>query len=397
MPTQSETEVAKAIQTTDSIAAAGKLNPKQADQFLDYVFDLSSLKDSVRQVRFRNERMEIDEVTLGQRVAMAHKEASDPQKRRSVGHEKIEIRPEEITVPIEISERYLAHNLQGASMEQRIVELMARQFANDQEELYLNGNKLGHAVVASEIFPGMGNGFIKDGYLALQDGWSHLAESGTVVDAENANISPAIFSKAMQELPEKYQRDMASMRFLLPRKLDHKYNEKISQRLTAGGDAVLAGGGASSFGVPRTPVPLWNMNPVVTEHIVLNGTTPTALSNKPIDSIVAVTVSTLSDTIEDAGYALTTDYTVDLALGEVTRNGAGGIGDGETVKVTYKANPQMLFTNMNNLILGISMDITILEGTEIFKNVKQYVMHLRAGVQIQKPEALVKIKNIGVG
>ena len=394
MTTQSQTELAKAIQTTESIASAGKMNPKQANTFLDYVFDLSMLKGNVRQERFRNERMEIDEVTLGQRVAMSHAEASDPQKRRGVGHRKIELRPAEITVPIEISERYLAHNLQGASMEDRIIRMMAKQFASDQEELYLNGNQLGAAVEASEIYPGMSAGFIADDYLALQDGWSHLAEGGTIVDAEGAAISPSIFSRALQELPEKYQRDMDAMRFLLPRKLDHKYVEKISQRLTNGGDSALAGGVAQSFGVTRTPVPLWNMQPTIVEHVALTGTDAIELSNAPFVDIVAVTPSTLGG-VPTPAYIPTTDYTFDAAAGTVTRVALGAITDGQTVKVTYRANPQMLFTNLSNLLLGVGLDIQILEGQEIYKNVKQYVMHLRAGVQIQNVEAVVKVKNIG--
>lgn len=396
MATQSETELQKAVQTTDTIATAGKLSPKQASTFVDYVFDLSMLKDNVRTERFRNESMEIDEVTLGQRVAMAHAEASDPQRRRAVGHQKISLTPAEITVPIEISERYLKHNLQGETMEDRIIGMMARQFANDLEELCIMGDTLGVAATAADIFPGMSAGVIRDGYLALQDGWAKRAEAGTIVDAEGANISPTIFSQALQELPEKYQRDLDSMRFLLPRKLEHKYVEKVSQRLTNAGDAALAGGIAQSFGVRRTPVPLWNMTPTVVEHVVLNGTTAVELSNSPFVEVVSVTDTTLAD-VPVTPYAETTDYTVDAANGTVTRVALGSIADGATVKVTYRALPQMLFCNLQNLILGVGLDIQILEGREIFKNVHQYAMHIRIGTQIQNPEACVKVKNIGQG
>jgi len=394
--TQSQTELSKAIQTTDSIVSAGKLNPKQAETFVDYVFDQSMLKSNVRVEKFRNETMEIDEVTLGQRVAMAHKEASDPQRRRSVGHSKIALTPSEITVPIEISERYLKHNLQGETQEERIINMIARQFSSDQEELSVVGDTLGVAAQASDLFGGMGSGFIKDEYLALQDGWAKRAEAGTIVDAGGANISPSIFSSAIQELPEKFQRDLSSMRFLLPRKLDHKYVEKISQRLTGGGDAALQSGTASSFGITRTPVPLWNMNPTVVEHVVLNGTTAVELSNSPYVEIVAVTETTLAG-VPTPGYIAGTDFTVDAAAGTIARDGAGAIADGATVKVTYKALPQMLFCNLQNLILGVGLDITILEGREIFKNVFQYAMHIRIGTQLQNPAAVVKVKNIGQG
>lgn len=397
MSTQSQEVVQKAITAGDALAVAGKLNPEQGQRFVDYVAQLTRLSGNVRLVSFRNESMEINEVSLGRRVAMSHREASDPQRRRGVSHSKITLTPFEMVVPFEISERYLAHNLQGRSMEDYILELMARQFANDREDLFINGNTLGHAALASDLYDGGSDShFLKDDYLAGQQGWSELSEGGVIVDAGGANISPAIFSKAMQELPEKYQRDMDSMRFLLPTILNHKYNEKISQRQTSGGDAALAGANAPTFGIPRIPVPLWNFYPIVTEHVTLSGTTAVQLKNAPIRDIVAVVPSTL-DLMPTSAYIDTTDYVVDLALGTIARTGGGAIADGATVKVTYHAYPQMLFTNLNNLIIGVGLDIVIKRGEDIFKNVAQYAMHARVGVQIQNVGAVVKVKNIGNG
>lgn len=396
MATQSEEMLQKAVITTENIANAGKLNPLQATKFVDYVADLTGLSKNVRMVSFTNESMEINEVSLGNRVAMSHREAADPQRRRGVSHSKIALTPFEIVVPIEISERYLAHNLQGRSMEDYVIELMARQFANDREDLFINGNTLGPASFESDLFTGGSTtGVVKDDYLAGQMGWSELAEGGTIIDAQNANISPALFSKAMQELPEKYQRDAAAMRFLLPTILDHKYNEKISQRQTAGGDTALSGGVSSSFGIPRVKVPLWSFYPSVTEHVVLTGTTAVQLKNLPIHEVIAVAPSTL-DLTPTTPYVEDTDYTMDLALGTIARIGGAGISDGATVKITYKAQPQMLFTNLNNLIVGVGLDIEILRDQDIYKNVKQYAMHCRVGVQIQNVEAIVKVKNIGI-
>lgn len=404
MATQSENIIEtlgleKATISTESFGAqeAGKLPPKLAERFEEYVRQLTVLSGNVRIETFRNEKMEINEISLGKRMAMSHKEATDPQRRRGVSHSKIEIQPAEIVVPLEISERYMKHNLQGASAEDLILQMIARAFANDREDLFLNANTLGHASLESDLFEGGSTtGFVKDDYLGLQQGWSERAEGGVILDAEGANISPALFNRAMQVLPEKYQRDLPSMRFLLPTILDHKYNEKIAQRQTAGGDAALAGADGQAFGVPRVKVPLWNFYPIVTEHVTLNATTAVQLKNVPIKEVVAVTASDL-DLVPTAAYIEDTDYTVDLSLGQIARVGGGAISDGATVKVTYRAMPQMLFTNMNNLIIGIGLDVTILRGVDIYRNVSQYAMHARVGVQIQNVDAVVKIKNIGDG
>jgi hypothetical protein len=404
MATQSENLIQtlgleKAEISTESFGAeeAGKLPPKLAERFEQYVRQLTTLNGNVRIETFRNEEWESHEISLGKRMAMSHREATDPQRRRGVSHKKLVLKPSEIVVPLEITERYMKHNLTGASAEDMILQMIARAFANDREDLFLNGNLLGHASLQSDLFEGGSTtGFVKDDYLGLQQGWSELAEGGVILDAEGSNISPALFNRAMQVLPEKYQRDLPSMRFLLPTILDHKYNEKIAQRQTAGGDAALAGADGQAFGIPRVKVPLWNFYPIVTEHVTLNGTTAVQLKNKPIKEIVAVTPSDL-DLVPVAAFEEGTDYTVDLTEGLIARDGGGSIGDGATVKVTYRAMPQMLFTNMNNLIIGIGLDVTILRSKDIYRNVDQYAMHARVGVQIQNVDAIVKVKNIGDG
>ena len=47
--------IEKAVITTSDLAAAGKLNPKQSDEFIDYVIDVTMLGGNVRVVRFSRE------------------------------------------------------------------------------------------------------------------------------------------------------------------------------------------------------------------------------------------------------------------------------------------------------------------------------------------------------
>jgi len=395
MTTQSEF-LQKAVQTTDSIAQSGKLNPKQADRFLDFVFDESVLKGNVRMERFRNEQFDIDTMGVGKRVALSHKEAQDPQRRRSAKFSQRKMIPAEVVVPLEFSERFLAHNLEGMSAEDHVLSMMARAFSNDLEELYILGNPLGRAATPEELdFGTSTTTYVKDEYLALQTGWSELAEAGNILDANGANISPNLFSQGMQALPTKFQRQLNSMRWLLPQNLDHKYNEKVSARATAAGDSALAGGSGDSFGIRRVPVPLWPLEPQVVEHVTLSGTTAVALKNKNIKSVIV-----LPEDLDDTAltpFINTTDYIVDAAAGTIARTGGGAIGDGDVVKVTYQAGAQMLLTDLRNLIVGVSMNITILQAPDIYKNTRQWAMHARVGVQIEEPDAIVKVKNIGLG
>ena len=47
--------IQKATVTTAALANAGKLNPRQANRFIDYVVDESTMRNMVRIARFTNE------------------------------------------------------------------------------------------------------------------------------------------------------------------------------------------------------------------------------------------------------------------------------------------------------------------------------------------------------
>ena len=52
----------KATITTAEIVSAGRLNDAQADQFIDFVIDVTGLQGRVRVHRFRNDKMDIDKI-----------------------------------------------------------------------------------------------------------------------------------------------------------------------------------------------------------------------------------------------------------------------------------------------------------------------------------------------
>jgi len=387
--------VQKAVVTTDALAAAGKLNPAQSDRFIDYVVDETVLKNNARVVRFRNESLDIDKIGIGNRVAVPKAEAKDPAIRRGITTTKITLTPKEIMVPFEISDNFKEVNIEGDASEDHIVQIMAKRLANNLEELYLMGDLLGAAVIENEIYEGgSSTQYVKDTYLALQKGWLRGADAGNVVDAEGANIGLSVFSKMIRAMPTKFRRNRGELRWYISPDLWQLYLEKLASRATALGDAAAGGSGHQPFGIPAVPVPLFDLQPKVVQHITLNGTTPTALRYGPVSNVV-VSKETLGSTPETP-YVETTNYTVDYTAGTVVRVGSG-IGDGETVKVTYSANPQMLLTHMNNFIVGIGRDIRIERDRDIFKSVNQYAITAKVAVEFEEYTAIVKGKNLGTG
>jgi hypothetical protein len=388
--------VKKAVIVADDLAASGKLNPKQADKFLDYVIDETILKNNARTVRFRNESMDIDKIGVGRRAAVPKNEAVDPGVRRGITTSKVTLTPSEIMVPVEIGDNFTEINIEGAGVEDHIIQMFAKRLANDMEELYVTGDKIGPAAIEADIYDGGSTSqYVKDTYLALQDGWQALADGAHIVDGLGANIGVSTFGSMLRAMPTKFRRNKTALRWFMSPDLSQLYTEKLSTRATAAGDAAIAGQQITPFGIPIVEVPLWDLQPMTVENVTLPGTTVVSLKNKPVSSVV-VTRQDLAKVPENA-YQAGVDYTLDEANGTIARIALGAIGDGDTVKVTYNANPQIILTHMSNLIVGIGRDVRIEKDRDIYKGVNQYAITAKVSVNYEELDAIVKCRNIGTG
>lgn len=392
--------IQKATIVANDLASGGKLNPAQSDRFIDFVIDETVLKNNARVVRFRNESLEIDKIGVGRRVSLPKSEASDPSVRRGITTSKITLTPKEVMTPFEVGDNFRELNIEGDNVEETIIRMMATQTANDLEEGAINGNKLGAARLQSELLDdGSTTQYIRDSFQGLWDGWSLLADSANVLDADGQNIGLAILSRAIRALPTKFRRNRKNLRWFMSPDLWQIYQEKLATRATALGDSAANGGEMSQgpFGIPAIATPLWEFEPITVEHVQLSGTTAVALKSKNITDVV-VTASTLGNvptTPFTAGAG--NDYVVDLAAGTIARDAAGNIGDGDTVKVTYRAAPQILLTHRSNMVLGIGRDIRIEKDRDIYKGVNQYAITTKADVQFEELDAIVKVRNVGKG
>jgi len=393
---QNEELVKKALIVADDLAAAGKLNPAQSDKFLDYVVDETVLKDNARIVRFRNESLDIDKIGVGRRAAVPKAEAKDPGTRRGITTSKITLQPKEIMVPVEIGDNFTEINIEGDMVEDHIIQMFARRLANDMEELYVTGDKLGPAVIEDDIYPGGSTTqYVKDTYLALVDGWQKLADGAHVVDCAGANIGTSVFGTLLRQMPTKFRRNKGALRWLMSPDLSQLYTEKLSTRATAAGDAAISGNQVTPFGIPIVEVPLWDLNPLVVEHLSLPNASAVQLKNKDVSDL-SVLPEDLAK-VPTTAYALTTDYTVDLVAGTVTNTGTGAITNGQTCKITYRAKPQVILTHMSNLIVGIGRDVRIEKDRDIFAGVNQYAISAKIDAQYEELDAIVKGRNIGDG
>jgi hypothetical protein len=389
--------IEKAIVATDALAAAGKLNPEQSDRFIDLVVDVTGLSGQVRIARFRADELEIDKINVGARVALPKAEASATSVRRGIKTSKVKLNPQNVVVPFEISSDFRLENIEGEAVEDTIIRMMATQMANDLEELYIDGNKLGPARFEADLLEdGSATQVVKDSYIGLVDGWLKLAASAHVVDAQGANIQSSIFSKAINEMPDKWKRVRRNMKFFISTDHEQNYRQTVSSRATAAGDVALSTTqNLTPFGIELVPLPLLQSTPRVVEHTTLAGLVAFQLAHKNVSNVI-VSLQTLGGTPQTP-FTETTDYTVDYVNGTVVRVGGGGIADPTPVKITYLTQGQMILTEYRNLILGIGRDITIKRDEDIYADTAQYAIHVKVDVNIEEVDAAVLIKNIGLG
>jgi len=391
----------KAAITTADIATAGKLNDAQADRFIDFVIDVTGLQGRVRVVRFRNDKLDIDKIGVGRRVAVPKKEASDPGLRRRITTSKVTLQPEEIMVPWELSDEFVTENLEGEIVEDTIMRLMATQFSNDLEELYIQGDKLGMVRYESELIDGgSSTDVIVDTYLKLQDGWLKLAGGSHIVDHDGQNVNHQIFSDMIVEMPSKFKRNKRNLKYFCSDSTEQLFRNNLASRATGLGDnAATSQVNLTPFGIELVPLALLPQKPLITEHHALANEDVVALKHKNIvsgsDLVVLQTVDA-NPKVPVTPFLNGTDYQLDNAAGTINRDAGGAMASPSDVKITYQSESQMFLTEFRNLILGIGRDIRMERDRNIFASVSEFAMTARVAVEIEETDAVVLGINIGL-
>lgn len=388
--------IQKAI-TSGLLSSYGKMNPKQFARFLDFVIDVTALGKYARTEKFNNEKLQIDKLSIGSRVMRAGTEYVAPQHRSRVSTSQIELQPKEAVACFDITDRFKNINLEGENVGDHIMQLFAKGWGNNSELLAINGDTVGQATLESVIEDGGSTTqYVKDNLLFMFDGWLRKADSGHLFDAENANIGLNIFSQAMMALPEKFRLNPADLRFIMSPNLALTWLTKFATRMTPEGDNSAMGKQQTPLGVPIIPVPQLPYEPTVVQHVTLDDVTPVSLRYAPVSSVV-VLPTTLSDTpTTPYTSGASGGYILDATAGTLLAYDNGSGLDGATVKVTYKAQPQLLLTHMSNLILAHNEDSMKVErGRNIHKRADEVVMSGYIDVQIEEVDALVKVYNIG--
>ena len=256
----------KVINTTQIGAGSGGiLNAKQANRFIDFVFDQSVLMKTARIVRMNEPTVDIDKVDIGQRIMRKATEGTDDGSNADPTFSKVSMTTVKLRLDWELTTEGLEDNIEGDSLEDHVASLMARQTANDLEDLLIHGD----TTQTSEPL------------IKSLNGWRKLARTnGVVVDAAGANLTRSVFDAALRDMPNKYLQRRSQLAWSTSSSLLQDYIWSLTLDVGANGapspgsvmgDAIvnagLGGGqggattgyvpGLRPFGIPLLEVPLY--------------------------------------------------------------------------------------------------------------------------------------------
>lgn len=346
MATQEEI-LAKANEVTTTVVAnsagvpsrGGLLYPEQSNRFLDFVTDQSVLMKNARVVRMKTPQMEIDKVSVGTKLLQKATEITDDGVNAAVTFSKVSLSTVKLRLDWNISTESLEDNIEGASLEDHIAQMMAKQTSNDLDDLFISGNT---ALTGDALYKSL-DGFIK------------LAKaSGQVQDLAGVNVSRSVFDKILRKMPNKYLQRRNELRFFTgPNTVqDAIYslgNPNSATEATAGAPAPTSSVGEAAF---------------LQGSMRANGG-PGSTGLSPF-GIPLIEVPLLPENV--AG-----DY-------------SGQAGSHSHIELTFP----------NNRVIGIHRDITVYRQFKPKTDTIEYTQYMRVAANIENADSYVIGKNVKI-
>lgn len=335
----------KVVNTTQIGAGSGGiLNAKQANRFIDYVVGQSVLIGDARVIRMVEPTQDIDKVNIGKRIMRKATEGVDDGVNVDPTFTKISLTTVKLRLDWELTTEGLEDNIEGDSLEDHVARLMATQTSNDLEDLYIHGDTTS-----------------SDALLKSLDGWRKRARANAaVVDAAGANLSRAVFDRALRNLPNKYLQRRSSLKWYTSSSLVQDYLWSLSLGIDVGG-SFGAGAGQFAIGAPSPGSVLGDA--------VLNGLGGASGGGNGATGV------------RPFGIPL---WEVPLMEENEAGSYSAAAGNHGVVDLTFP----------ENRIVGIQRDIVVYREFKPKKDAIEYTQFIRVANQIENAEAWVHVRNV---
>lgn len=182
--------------TTDD---GGILNPEQSRQFIEYIWDQQVLAQDGRKVTMRSNTVELEKMNVGERVIRAANQADGTYTNADAAFTKVEITTKKIRLDWEIATEALEDNIEGAGLEDHLVRSMTRAFANDLEDLAINGDSAS----------------VSDPFLKIMDGFHKKEVTGNRATSVTGSGDWSVqdLQDIILAMPRKFRGSRGAMKF----------------------------------------------------------------------------------------------------------------------------------------------------------------------------------------
>lgn len=239
--------LAELQKATIETSAGGQLTPEQANAFIQEVMEKSGFGNAIEGIKKKAPKGTFDKMGNASRLIRGRKENSDDGYRAGITHDDLEYDAHDLKLPWEITEDYFHENIEGESVEAKILNRMTAQFALDLDDLNINGDEEDEGEEAD--FVALDDGLIK---LATTSEVTHHVKGAKVKDEDGEELKGAlskeIFFQIARALPDKYK-NSGGMKWLMSPTAWMAWVEYLTGRPTGVGDAALTSKAVNPLGI----------------------------------------------------------------------------------------------------------------------------------------------------
>lgn len=245
----------KAMLTIELLGSAGGvLNPEQADRFIQDVQDQPTLLNEIRVVPMNSPQRIIESIGFGARIlkpAPAAGTALGSADRSAPATGQIKLVTDEVIAEVNIPYDVLEDNIERGGLEDTIMGMITSRVSLDLDELLVLGDD-----GSSDTYLKLFNGIIQ---MATENdpvfkGTGGQAHHTVGVGGAGSAMGKHVFKKAMLEMPNKYLRNRAAMRYYVSPNNELEYRDTVADRQTGLGDQIVQRWAPlTPFGVPLVP------------------------------------------------------------------------------------------------------------------------------------------------
>lgn len=224
---ETRTQNEKALDKFDTSDMAGGVLPRDLfESWYQKVVDSAAMLENARTETLPRPQMDLPRISVGERMRRGSPEGSGNDGQGDVNTDAVSLDVEKGTLAYDLSREAVDDTL--GDVDEIVLDMLARQFAVDTQDLGINGDT-----------------DATDDFLSQNDGWIkqlETSEDTNEYDHMDAAVDTSMFDEAIQTMPNKYLRsDRFQPRIYMNENKVQQYRMHLTEREDPLGSAVIFG------------------------------------------------------------------------------------------------------------------------------------------------------------